>query len=41
MSLVQVARGAHLLTHNLWSLWLAWLCCCVGYWLWHGLADCG
>lgn len=34
MSLVQMARGAHFLTHNLWSLWIAWLCCFAGYLVW-------
>lgn len=34
MGLVQVARGAHFLTHNLWSLWIAWLCCLAGYVAW-------
>jgi len=41
MSLVQVARGAHLLTHNLWSLWLAWLCCFAGYLAWRGAGPNG
>lgn len=27
MSLVQMARGAHFLSHNLWSLWLVWATC--------------
>ena len=34
MALVQMARGAHFLTHNLWSFWLAWLCCLASYLLW-------
>lgn len=29
MSLVQMARGAHFLSHNLWSLWLVWATCFV------------
>lgn len=29
MSLVQMARGAHFLSHNLWSLWLVWSTCFV------------
>lgn len=29
MSLVQMARGAHFLSHNLWSLWLVWVTCFV------------
>lgn len=27
MSLVQMVRGAHFLSHNLWSLWIVWACC--------------
>lgn len=27
MSAVQVARGAHFVSHNLWSLWLVWAAC--------------
>jgi membrane-associated PAP2 superfamily phosphatase len=34
MSLTQMARGAHFLTHNLWSLWLAWLTCFASYLFW-------
>ena len=34
MSVVQMARGAHLLSHNLWSLWIAWLFSVVGYLAW-------
>jgi len=29
MSLVQMVRGAHFLSHNLWSLWLVWVTCFV------------
>ena len=29
MSLVQMVRGAHFLSHNLWSLWLVWATCFV------------
>ena len=29
MSLVQMVRGAHFLTHNLWSVWLVWATCFV------------
>ncbi len=29
MSLVQMLRGAHFLSHNLWSLWLVWCACFV------------
>jgi len=29
MSLVQMARGAHFLSHNLWSMWLVWATCFV------------
>jgi membrane-associated PAP2 superfamily phosphatase len=34
MSFVQIARGAHFLTHNLWSLWIAWLASFAGYLAW-------
>jgi membrane-associated PAP2 superfamily phosphatase len=27
MSVVQMARGAHFLSHNLWTLWLIWAMC--------------
>lgn len=37
MSLVQIARGAHFLSHNLWSLWLAWLCSLVIFLFWRML----
>jgi membrane-associated PAP2 superfamily phosphatase len=33
MSLVQVIRGAHFLSHNLWSLWIVWAVCSIGYFL--------
>ena len=29
MSAVQMARGAHFLSHNLWSVWLVWATCFV------------
>src|SRR5690606_16500174 len=29
MSIVQMVRGAHFLSHNLWSLWLVWATCFV------------
>lgn len=29
MSAVQIARGAHFLSHNLWSLWIVWAVCFV------------
>jgi membrane-associated PAP2 superfamily phosphatase len=29
MSVVQMARGAHFLSHNLWSVWLVWATCFV------------
>lgn len=29
MSAVQVVRGAHFVSHNLWSLWLVWATCMV------------
>lgn len=34
MSWVQIARGAHFLSHNLWSLWLAWFCSLAGFCIW-------
>jgi len=37
MSAVQMARGAHFLSHNLWSLWIAWLVGFVGYLVWRHL----
>jgi membrane-associated PAP2 superfamily phosphatase len=33
MSLVQVIRGAHFLSHNLWSLWIVWAVCSFAYFL--------
>jgi membrane-associated PAP2 superfamily phosphatase len=41
MSLVQMARGAHFLTHNLWSLWIAWFCAAMGYLVWRRLIYAG
>ena len=29
MGLGQMVRGAHFLSHNLWSGWLVWLACCL------------
>lgn len=34
MSYVQIARGAHFLSHNLWSLWICWFCSLSGYLIW-------
>jgi membrane-associated PAP2 superfamily phosphatase len=34
MSWVQIARGAHFLSHNLWSLWIAWFCSLAGFCIW-------
>lgn len=31
MGLGQIARGAHFLSHNLWSGWVVWLVCVVGF----------
>lgn len=31
MSAVQIARGAHFLTHNLWTLWWSWAVCLALY----------
>jgi membrane-associated PAP2 superfamily phosphatase len=37
MSFVQIARGAHFLSHNLWSFWVAWLCSLVIFLIWRML----
>jgi membrane-associated PAP2 superfamily phosphatase len=37
MSYVQIARGAHFLSHNLWSLWVAWFCSLVSFLIWRML----
>lgn len=34
MSFVQVARGAHFLSHCLWSLWIAWFCSLACFSVW-------
>ncbi|MBX9903113.1 MAG: phosphatase PAP2 family protein [Burkholderiales bacterium] len=34
MSFVQIARGAHFLSHNLWSLWIAWFCSLMSFLIW-------
>lgn len=34
MSFVQMARGAHFLSHCLWSLWIAWFCSLVSFLIW-------
>ncbi|HSG93530.1 MAG TPA: phosphatase PAP2 family protein [Methylotenera sp.] len=34
MGLVQVMRGAHFLSHVLWSGWLVWMVLLALYWLW-------
>lgn len=34
MSFVQIARGAHFLSHNLWSFWIAWFCSLICFWVW-------
>jgi membrane-associated PAP2 superfamily phosphatase len=34
MSFVQVARGAHFLSHCLWSLWIAWFCSLGSFLVW-------
>jgi membrane-associated PAP2 superfamily phosphatase len=34
MSYVQMARGAHFLSHNLWSLWIAWFCSLAVFLMW-------
>ncbi len=31
MGMGQVARGAHFLSHNLWSGWVVWLVCVLGF----------
>jgi membrane-associated PAP2 superfamily phosphatase len=39
MSLLQVIRGAHFLSHNLWSLWIVWVVCSIAYFFTQGLSD--
>lgn len=39
MSFVQVARGAHFLSHNLWSFWIAWFCSLICLWGWRVYAG--
>lgn len=34
MSIVQQIRGAHFLSHHLWSLWFCWVVCFLGYMIW-------
>ncbi|MGB2832626.1 MAG: phosphatase PAP2 family protein [Methylotenera sp.] len=34
MGLVQVMRGAHFLSHVLWSGWVVWLTLLLLYWIW-------
>ncbi len=34
MSLIQQIRGAHFLSHNLWSLWFCWMVSFLFYLLW-------
>lgn len=34
MSFVQMARGAHFLSHCLWSLWIAWFCSLGSFLIW-------
>ncbi len=34
MSYVQIARGAHFLSHNLWSFWIGWFCSLAGFLIW-------
>jgi len=34
MSYVQIVRGAHFLSHNLWSLWIGWFCSLGCYLIW-------
>ena len=34
MSFVQIARGAHFLSHNLWSFWIAWFCSLTVFLIW-------
>jgi membrane-associated PAP2 superfamily phosphatase len=37
MSVVQVARGAHFMSHNLWTLWITWAVCLTVYIVFHRL----
>lgn len=34
MGLTQIIRGAHFLSHVLWSAWVVWVCLLMLYWLW-------
>lgn len=34
MSFVQIVRGAHFLSHNLWSFWICWFCSLAGFMVW-------
>jgi membrane-associated PAP2 superfamily phosphatase len=34
MGMVQVMRGAHFLSHVLWSGWLVWAVLLMLYWIW-------
>lgn len=35
----QMARGAHFLSHTLWSAWCCWAICCLAAWGWALHAD--
>lgn len=35
MGWIQTVRGAHFLTHNLWSLWIVWAVCLAMDIIWH------
>lgn len=41
MSFVQVARGAHFLSHNLWSFWIAWFFSLISFVVWRAYLSVG
>lgn len=41
MSFAQIARGAHFLSHNLWSFWIAWFCSLICFWVWRAYLRAG
>ncbi len=41
MAFVQIARGAHFLSHNLWSFWISWFCSFLSFLIWRACARPG
>ncbi len=39
MGWTQMMRGAHFMSHNLWTLWVVWLVLLAWYWVWPPVAD--